>query len=78
MAVMETPGSYIAHLLRLRSMTQRDLATACGYSPQYVNDFVKNRKTLTPKMADAFAKVLHADRTQLHRVGAWAQGWRVE
>ncbi len=47
----------IETFLDVKGMTQAELAKDLGLSPAKINDIIKGRRKITPKMARKFAKV---------------------
>lgn len=62
-------------------ITQADLASALGITPQYMNDILRGTKRLTPDLVNKAAGVLGVNPTRAHRwqkLGAIESGWQIE
>ena len=55
------PGDTIADLLDEKNWTQRELASRMGVSKKHINDLVRGKATLSPKVAVSLATVLGGD-----------------
>lgn len=52
------PGETLAEELEVRGMTQEELASRMGCSPQVIDEIVRAERAITPEIASALGKAL--------------------
>ena len=63
-----------------RDMTQKDLAAALGYTPQYLCDLEKGRRLGSVEFVNRLCDWMgrgQIGRSEWHKAGARAHGWDV-
>jgi transcriptional regulator with XRE-family HTH domain len=74
-------GEALARQFKQKKISQRDLASAAGVSPSYVNHIMAGRKSVSPQWADLVADTLklgESARIELHRAAARDAGYKLD
>jgi transcriptional regulator with XRE-family HTH domain len=74
-------GRKVSELLKLRSLTQEDLASAVGRSQSYTNQVINGQRSPSAQWADLVANALGLspeERKRLHAAAARDNGFKID